>query len=204
MKINISLLLIGLSYFSLEAQSAEEDARTYRETWKSEMLADPRSPLDSADFQYVEWFTPQADYKVRCRFERLKDAANQEIPTFSGQQKMYRPYGKLWFHLDNKLHTLTIYEFIQNPVLAGMHDHLFLPFKDQTNGELTYGGGRYLDLKKADLEGGNIHLDFNHAYNPWCAYSSGYNCPIPPFENQLSIGIHAGEKLYKGPYKVKN
>ena len=72
-------------------------------------------------------------------------------------------------------------------------DHLFLPFTDNTNGVETYGGGRYIDLK---IPAGNtINIDFNKAYNPYCAYSDKYSCPIPPPENHLDIEIKAGIKL---------
>jgi uncharacterized protein (DUF1684 family) len=77
-------------------------------------------------------------------------------------------------------------------------DYLYLPFKDFTNGESTYGGGRYLDFKMSDIqENQTIIIDFNKAYNPYCAYSDGYSCPIPPSENHLQVFIEAGEKNIK-------
>ena len=82
------------------------------------------------------------------------------------------------------------------------YDYLFLPFKDNTNDETTYGGGRYLDLRQGDIGGDNIMtVDFNKAYNPWCAYSDGYNCPIPPATNHLDLAVNAGEKNFRGEKK---
>ena len=75
-------------------------------------------------------------------------------------------------------------------------NELFLPFKDKTNANGSYGGGRYIDIKISDIENGKVILDFNKAYNPWCAYSDGYSCPIPPKENHLKIAVTAGEKEY--------
>ena len=72
-------------------------------------------------------------------------------------------------------------------------DYLFVPFKDLTNAHETYGGGRYLDFRMKDIEGASCVLDFNKAYNPYCAYSEGYNCPIPPRENHLEVRVEAGE-----------
>jgi uncharacterized protein (DUF1684 family) len=80
---------------------------------------------------------------------------------------------------------------------------LFLPFQDETNGDDTYGGGRYMDLKITDIRDNRITLDFNKCYNPWCAYSDGYNCPVPPKSNHLPIEVKAGEKMFKGAYKHK-
>jgi uncharacterized protein (DUF1684 family) len=71
-------------------------------------------------------------------------------------------------------------------------EYLFCPFKDKTNGNQTYGSGRFLDFEEKDLE--NMVLDFNYAYNPYCAYNSNYSCPIPPFENHLDVEVLAGEK----------
>ena len=70
---------------------------------------------------------------------------------------------------------------------------LFLPFKDLTNGKETYGGGRFMDILIPDTD--KIILDFNKAYNPYCAFSHRYSCPLPPFENWLKTEIPAGEKL---------
>jgi uncharacterized protein len=82
-------------------------------------------------------------------------------------------------------------------------NNLFLPFKDHTNGEESYGGGRYINLYTTDIQDGKIEIDLNTCYNPWCAYSDGYNCPIPPKENHLEMEVRAGEKNFKGSYKKK-
>jgi uncharacterized protein (DUF1684 family) len=73
---------------------------------------------------------------------------------------------------------------------------LFVPFKDRTNYDATYGGGRYIDLSTKDIVNGRILLDFNKCYNPYCAFADGFNCPIPPDENSLPIEIAAGEKTF--------
>lgn len=71
---------------------------------------------------------------------------------------------------------------------------LFIPFRDQTSGQETYGSGRYIDL--AENTSGIYTLDFNRAYNPYCAYNDTYSCPLPPAENTLAVPIRAGEKKY--------
>ena len=84
-------------------------------------------------------------------------------------------------------------------------DYLFLPFKDLSNGNQTYGGGRYLDFRQGDIheKAGEswLILDFNKCYNPYCAFSDGYNCPVPPQENHLPMAVDAGERQFKGEKK---
>jgi uncharacterized protein (DUF1684 family) len=80
-------------------------------------------------------------------------------------------------------------------------DYLFLPFTDDTNGTDTYAGGRYIDLTVKDFIGSSVVIDFNKAYNPYCAFSGGYSCPKPPDENHLQIPVQAGEKLFAGEKK---
>ncbi len=72
---------------------------------------------------------------------------------------------------------------------------LFVPFNDYTNGVSSYGGGRYLDI---DIPAGDkTIIDFNFAYNPYCAYHDRWSCPIPPSENNLDIEVEAGVKSYE-------
>ncbi len=81
-------------------------------------------------------------------------------------------------------------------------DYLVLLFSDATTGKETYEAGRYIDFTTGDIKNNMLVIDFNKAYNPYCAYEKGkYNCPIPPIENKLSIAITAGEKIYDKPLK---
>jgi uncharacterized protein (DUF1684 family) len=80
---------------------------------------------------------------------------------------------------------------------AEYKNYLFIPFTDATNGTDTYEGGRYIDLSIPDIKDTNVIVDFNKAYNPYCCYTGGYDCPIPPKENALTVAINAGEMKYK-------
>jgi uncharacterized protein (DUF1684 family) len=91
---------------------------------------------------------------------------------------------------------LSVYRNTRLAKIPAYADYLFLPFTDETNGRETYGGGRYIDLREADFKNGSITIDFNKAYNPYCAFAGGYSCPKPPDENQLAIAIPAGEKKF--------
>ena len=133
--------------------------------------------------------------------EILPSAPGFIMPVFSGTGREYTRYAVLEFLLKDQPVKLTVY---RSTALSGNPqyvDYLFLPFTDKTNGEDTYTGGRYIDLSVKDFANGMVIIDFNKAYNPYCAYSAGYSCPKPPDENKLDIKIEAGEKKFAGKKK---
>lgn len=181
-----------------------EELSRYRQEKSKENTEGERAPLRPADISFVDFFKPQFRYRVEASFLPAADTSEFNMLTYSGLTRKYARYGTLDFTLKGRRMRLTLY---QNKTLIAQEayrNHLFLPFKDVSNGESTYGGGRYLDLSTTDLQHGKMVLDFNKAYNPWCAYSDGYNCPVPPAENHLEMAILAGEKNYRGTKKQKN
>ena len=118
------------------------------------------------------------------------------MPTYSGKTSPYVSYGVLSFTLNGQPQQLTVFRSLRLASNPKYRDYLFLPFKDATSGETTYGGGRYLDFRLGDIHDCQLLLDFNKAYNPYCAYSDGYSCPIPPAGNRLTVAINAGEMNY--------
>ena len=116
------------------------------------------------------------------------------MKTTTNRLPEYRKYGELKFSLEGKMLTLSVYQNLELTKKAGFEDYLFIPFTDLTNGDETYGGGRYIDFRMDQLKEKLVRLDFNRAYNPYCAYSKGYSCPIPPAENLLPVAIRAGVK----------
>ena len=102
-------------------------------------------------------------------------------------------YGYFEFQVGSKDCRLQVYRLEDS---AARGASLFVPFRDSTSGQETYGAGRYIDLK--ENTSGIYDLDFNRAYNPSCAYNSTYSCPVPPAENTLKVAIRAGEKKYSG------
>jgi len=169
---------------------------TYREKYKNDFLTDQNSPLKKDDLQFLQFFDADSTYKVEAHAELLTDAPAFIIPSFSGTGKQYVPYALLKFTVKGKPQQLTIYRSATLAKIPQYADYLFLPFTDETNGKETYGGGRYIDMTTGDFKNGTVIIDFNKAYNPYCAYSGGYNCPKPPGENNLSIDISVGEKVY--------
>jgi len=106
----------------------------------------------------------------------------------------YVKYGELHFQIDGKKLKLNVYQNIELSKKPGHEDYLFLPFSDKTCGKGSYIGGRYIDMKIPKFD--DVLLDFNTAYNPYCAYNHKYSCPIVPLENDLDIAITAGVKKF--------
>lgn len=197
-------MLFGSCFASAQAPDTAFTAEIarHRELYKAEFLSDSRSPLTAKDTALLDFFAANPGWRVIARFEPEANAVSFDMPTYSGRSKKFAAYGKAHFSIAGANYTLTLY---QNQALLqqeGLKDHLFLPFKDHSNGDSTYGGGRYIDLHTGDIAAdGTLVLDFNKCYNPWCAYSDGYNCPVPPPANHLELAVEAGEKNFRGEKK---
>jgi uncharacterized protein (DUF1684 family) len=152
------------------------------------------SGKDKSNFRF---FPVDERYRVVAKFVPTPDANWFSMETSGAIKKTHRVYGTIHFTLDNMPVTLNVYQSQNLLTLDEFKDYLFLPFTDLTSGEETYTAGRYLDLRMSDIVNGQVFIDFNKAYNPYCAYVSGkYNCPIPPRENRLAVEIRAGEKTF--------
>jgi len=116
------------------------------------------------------------------------DGSVVQIGTTDGNTRMYRRAATVRFSVQGQEVELTLFD-------TG-HPGWFLPFRDATSGKTTYGAGRYLDLEPAEDD--QVTIDFNYAYNPFCAYDDAYSCPLPPSENWLSVPIEAGELTFPG------
>ncbi len=201
----ITFFLLSSSLYFLSAQTAgsifSAEIARHRAEYKADFLTDARSPLTVADTAFLDFYPPNIAYRFSARFERTPEASPFELPTYSGQKRDYVQFGVLKFEVTGQAQTLNIYQNLRLVKDSTYRDHLFLPFKDLTNGETTYGGGRYLDFRQGDIRDGILILDFNKCYNPWCAFSDGFNCPIPPAANHLELSIEAGERNFKGEKK---
>lgn len=174
-----------------------EQLAKHRDTYKKDLLASAGGPIkDADDLSYVQFYTPDSAYRVMATVILTPKAEPFEMPTYSGKTKTHVSYAVLSFVLRGKKQQLTLFRNLDLMRLPGHRDYLFLPFKDATSGKETYGGGRYMDLRTGDILNGQMTLDFNKAYNPYCAYQEGYSCPIPPKSNVLSVTVEAGEKAY--------
>lgn len=178
------------------AQNFAEQTKHHRDKYKAEFLSSSNSPLKKEHLTYLRFYEADSTFAVNANFERTTDATPFEMPTYSGKKKNFVKYGVLRFNIAGNPQTLSVYRNLDLAALPQYRNYLFIPFRDKTSGSETYGGGRYLDVKTTDVKDGILALDFNKAYNPYCAYSEGYNCPIPPKENLLLIPITAGEKNF--------
>ena len=154
------------------------------------------SPLRKEErrtFQHLKYYDADPQFVVRATLHRSENPPRFTITTTTGTTREAIKYGALRFRLLGKSYQLGVYKFTDKPK-ESRRDYLFVPFTDSTSGKETYGAGRYIDLEENDSD--EYILDFNRAYNPYCAYNEDYSCPIPPRENRLSLTITAGEKIY--------
>ena len=149
------------------------------------------------DKQFFSFYPVDANYRVMANFKKAINFHWFAMETSGTVKKTFRVYGTLRFMLNDTLLTLNVYQSQNLMNTDEFQNHLFLPFTDLTSGDETYTAGRYIDLLIDDIVDNKVIIDFNKAYNPYCAYVSGkYNCPLPPRENQLPVAIFAGEKMF--------
>lgn len=199
------ILLILLSSITTQAQSAGEfDHSKYisgikkeREQKDTEMLTDDNSPIpteEKASFKKLNYYKPNIKFRKEAAFTRFDQATHFLMKTSTDRLPEYSLYGVVTFSHKGKKYSLNVYQNIELVKKPGYQQHLFVPFNDETNGKETYGGGRFLDLTETGAA--TMLIDFNLAYNPYCAYNHKYSCPIPPESNNLKIRIKAGEKKW--------
>lgn len=192
----LSFLFIIFSLF-LNAQSEKENisaVKKFQNELNSEYLNPKESPLrgdNLKNFKQHPFFPINLKFRVKAKLTKVENPVPFELPTSSGRFQKYQEYGIAEFELDGKKYALTIYQNLRLIEMDKYKDHLFLPFRDETNEKETYGGGKYMDLKIP--KGDEIVLDFNQSYQPFCAYNAfDYNCPIVPEKNKLAVRIEAG------------
>lgn len=156
-----------------------------------------KSPLkdkDRKNFKGLDFFKFDSTYVVQAKFEKTPDESPFEMKTTTDRLPVYVKYGIVTFNLKGNEYHLNVYQNQDLIKKEGFVDYLFLPFLDDTNGEESYGGGRYIDLKIPESD--EVIIDFNKAYNPYCAYNEKYSCPIVPRENYLELKVEAGVKVF--------
>lgn len=148
-------------------------------------------------FKGLSYFPIDPSYRFVVRLHKYERPERVTMATSKGAQKEYLRYGYIEFDIEGKAQKLQVYK--STPSRGDEHHYgdepLFIPFRDATSGKESYGAARYLDADEDPS--GEIVLDFNRAYNPYCAYSENYVCPFPPRENWLEVPIRAGEKKFE-------
>jgi uncharacterized protein (DUF1684 family) len=200
MLIIVSILCLVMLHGYSRARTDELTSKVekFRLERDKEFRDPKKSPLESADlahFKGLLYFKINPKFTVPARFIRTLSEKKFNMPTSSGITKVHLKYGELKFALAGQEYTLGVYQSEALSQTEEYKNYLLIPFKDQTSGKETYGGGRYIDFEIPTSE--QVTLDFNLAYNPSCAFSNRFNCPIPPRENRISVKIKAGEKNYR-------
>ena len=164
-----------------------EDFRVEKDAFFKSHPQSPLTPAQQRVFTGLSYFDENPALRFEIDVEPFAQRDTVELQTSDGDVRAYQRFGRVTFEVDGQAAALTLYATPQG---------FFLPFVDSLAGTETYPAGRYLD---PELLGGNrFVIDFNLAYNPYCAYNENYSCPLTPFENRLKLPIRAGEKLFAG------
>ena len=167
----------------------------FREQIDAFMQQHPQSPIEPEQrqsFSGLRYFPENTALIIETALDADVDQSLLEIPTNTGEVKQFRRFGRFTLTVDGKHAALTV---LSNPDGSD----LFLPFRDQTSGKESYGAGRYLDDSRpgiVEIGRNEYRIDFNFSYNPFCAYSADFSCPLPPPENWLTVPIRAGEMAF--------
>ncbi|RLG12869.1 hypothetical protein DRN69_06365 [Candidatus Pacearchaeota archaeon] len=171
-----------MNYEEMVFKSREEKDKFFRNH--------PYSPLTTEQkrkFKGLNYFEPNISYRYEVKINKYEDQRKVSIRTSKGTAKEYIRWGYIEFERDSKTNILSVFK-------QEGEDYFFIPFKDKTTGKETYSAGRYIEVENL---GDDLYLlDFNFAYNPYCAYNDNWVCPLTPFENNLEIAIEAGEKKF--------
>lgn len=205
MKHSFLVLLFTITLFTscISQKDYTNSIEEYRTNYYKSFAAQDDGPIEIKDLANINFYPIKSNYRCQCTLTLTPDSKPFNLKTYSNIEKPYRKYAEFNCPLNGEKIKISAYLSLLHTNHPVYNNRLFIPFMDLTNGDETYGGGRYIDINISEIENNKVILDFNRAYNPWCAYSEGYNCPIPPRENHLEIAIEAGEKNYTGEIKVK-
>ncbi len=191
------VVLASMLYFNNQSKVEREQYIKIIDNKRSEtdrfMRTSESSPFTDPlrkSYHKLNYFPPDPRYRVQALIFPIIVKDQLIIPTSDGQKQRYQKFAYAEFKLGGDRYRILLLK----PVGQGQPDIIFTAFADATSGDTTYGGGRYLDLSFKNAK--QITLDFNLAYNPYCAYNPTFSCPLPPKENILPIPILAGEKIY--------
>jgi uncharacterized protein (DUF1684 family) len=192
------IAVVALTIYSMQGGKSAGDYLAYIAEERMDkdkfMKSGEGSPFlkDTIPFQGLHYFDANEKYNIKAKLESIEDKKVVVLGTSDGMEQKYLEYAYAIFDLDGVENKLLILELMDTGPQRGK---LFLAFADATSGIETYGAGRYLDVKKVP-GATSIELDFNLAYNPYCAYTENFSCPFPPKENILKVAVLAGEKSY--------
>jgi uncharacterized protein (DUF1684 family) len=192
------IAVIALIIYSLQGGKSAADYLSFiekdRKDKEAYLKSGAGSPFvrDNIPFEGLKYFPANEKFNIKAKLETIEEKKVVLLGTSDSKEQKYLEYAYAIFELDGVKNKLLILESME---MGPQRGQLFLAFADETSGIETYGAGRYLDVKKVP-GATSVELDFNLAYNPYCAYSDSFSCPFPPKENILKVAILAGEKNY--------
>lgn len=187
-------LSIACAQTLTEAQKSEKFQKSLNKEFANKKTT-PLAPDALKKFKGLDFYPVNERFIVEAELVRTPNEEPFEMPTTTNRKPIYKKFGEIHFSFNGKKQQLDVFQDMNLITKEEYKNHLFLPFTDLTSGVATYGGGRYIDMEIP--EGDQLILNFNLAYNPYCAYNPKYSCPIPPESNFLNVEIHAGVKNYK-------
>lgn len=193
------LLALASNAFCLADDYAAElqKHRTDRDIeYKTKASSPFKSNKARRKFKHLDYFEADESWIIEAEVRRFETPDTLQMPTSAGTIKDFLRWAELHFEYGGAYYSLEAYRSIQNIRHPVYSRYLFIPFTDLTSGAESYGGGRYLDIEIPAEDAIVMGIDFNYAYNPYCAYSDGWFCPIPPARNFLEVELKAGEKKY--------
>jgi uncharacterized protein (DUF1684 family) len=193
----LHLIFIAILTISISNGQTENSRISFQQELNLQYGNSETSPLSRPEvkvFKGLPFYQWKKEYVVMASIKRTANAPLFKMATTTNRAPLYQEYAIATFILNGQKEELRIYQSQDSKFNFEYKDYLFLPFKDTTNGTETYEGGRYVDVFISNISNNTIIIDFNKAYNPYCAYNHEYSCPIPPSENHLSTAIKAGVK----------
>ena len=168
----------------MSAATELEQFRAEKDHFYGHEHQSPLTPKQQRGFKGLTYFPENKALVINATIDRQVEPGAVRMATTTGSEQVFNRHGLVRFEVDGEPAQVTLYS-------SAGSDSLFLPFRDATSGKETYGAGRYLDLHP---NGDKVVIDFNYAYNPYCAYNPDWSCPLPPAENWLKVPIRGGEK----------
>jgi uncharacterized protein (DUF1684 family) len=197
--LSVTVVLIAIILYSLTGNETPQSSTTgnddqyltaiqdLRKQKDNFLKTDKESPIkDKTTFIGLKYFEVNPNFKVIGKLDKFASDQTINISMTDGSAEEYEAYGNVSFEIEGKKYALKIFKTPEG--------NLFLPFKDLTSNKETYGAGRYLDFGVNDVKNNQIEIDFNKAYQPYCAYNETFTCPITPAENFLNLALKVGER----------
>ncbi|GHN01287.1 hypothetical protein WSM22_27760 [Cytophagales bacterium WSM2-2] len=199
---NLIVIVLAFVAFPSFAQSdstkAVEEIKSFQKELNEEYKDRTKSPLTTKDFSTFkehDFFPIDLKYRVTAKLNLAPGSSFSPMATTGKKIRTYRVFGTVEFSIDGKTFKVPVYQSKELMLQPEYADYLFFPFTDLTNGSESYEAGRYIGLRIPKDD--ELIIDFNQAYNPYCAYADGYSCPIVPTANNLNVAVRAGVRFQK-------